>query len=336
MKITTAEKHIISAYNKRTPAMLWGHPGIGKSAIIKQAAKKLGVDLIDLRLTQLEPTDLRGLPVPDPKTGRTKFYLPNFWPTSGKGILFFDEIEKASVSVKNAALEIMLDRRLGDYILPEGWSIIGAGNMEDSGAFSAGLGTALCNRMLHFNVEQDYQAWLAWAHQNDILDDILGYLAFRPDHLLKMSEDASNAFPSPRSWEMADRMLRGVEDSNEINELLEGSVGNAVGREFRVWQAVYRNVNVQDILVKGIIPSFDDKEKSFVYAVVMAVAHYVKKHKHFNEIADNTAKFLTSIGAEYRIALTKQFSYTQMIKILENKAMKGIGDELIRILLGVG
>ena len=335
MKITTAEKHIINAYNKRTPAILWGAPGIGKSAIVKQATKKLGIDMIDLRLTQLEPTDLRGLPVPDQKTGRTTFYMPNFWPTKGKGILFFDELEKASVSVKNAALEIMLDRRLGDYTLPEGWAIISAANREDDGCFSSGIGTALANRMLHFNVEPDYHAWLAWAHNNDILDDILGYLSFRPDHLLKM-DTGENAFPSPRSWEIADRMLRGAEDNSEINELLEASVGSAVGREFRVWQAVYRNVNVQDILVKGIIPNFDDKEKSFVYAVVMAVAHYVKKHKHFNEIADNTAKFLSSIGAEYRIALTKQFNYTQMIKILENKAMKGIGDELIRILLGVG
>lgn len=338
MKITTAKKHIISAYNKRIPAMLWSHPGIGKSSIVKQVAKELQIELIDLRLPQLEPPDLRGIPAPNRDTKKSEWYMPDFLPEDGNGILFLDEIEKAAISVKNAALQLVLDRRIGDYKMPAGWGIICAGNQEDDGCFSMPLGSALCNRMMHFQIEPDYDAWLTWARQNEINDSILGYLSFRPDHLYMYTAGA-NAFPSPRSWEMLNDMLIGVESVVEQNELLEAVVGKIVGIEYRAWATVYKNVNVENIVLKGQLPDYstfkNGKEKSFIYAISTAVAHYVKKRKNFDGIEDNIAKFFSSLDPEMKIVFCKQIPADLLANMMKHKAFSQNAQELIKIVFGV-
>lgn len=337
MKISTAKKHIINAYNKRVCAILWGSPGIGKSSIVKQAARELGVDLIDLRLPQLEPPDLRGIPAPNRESKLAEWFMPEFLPQSGNGILFLDEIEKASVAVKNASLQLVLDRKIGSYTLPDGWSIICASNREEDGCFSAPLGSALCNRMMHFEVSEDYHDWLNWAKKANISDGILGYLAFRPDHLYKY-DPGVNAFPSPRSWEMLNTMLVDVDNVVEQNELLEAVVGKVVGVEYRAWFTVYKNVKVEDILLRGELPDFDKyekgKEKSFVYAVTTAVAHYVKKRKTFDGIEENTAKFVMSLDPEMRTVFCKQIPTQFLAKMIEHKAFRAIAEGLMKIIFG--
>lgn len=339
MKISTAKKHIVNAHNKKVTAMLWGAPGIGKSSIVKQTAKELGINLVDLRLPQLEPPDLRGIPVPNRETKRADWYYPEYLPTDGEGILFLDEIEKSTVAVKNAALQLVLDRKIGSYVLPDGWSIVCAGNREDDGAFSQQLGSALANRMMHFQVEADYDAWLQWARVNGINDGILGYLAFRPDHLYHY-DPGVNAFPSPRTWEMANLMLEGVDSYQEQNELLEAVVGEMIGREYRAWHAVYKNVKVEDILLKGVLPNFDKlekgKEKSFIYAVTTAVAHYVKQRgKNCAGLEENIAKFVQFLDAEMRTVFCKQIPTKQISVLIEHKAFRPIAEDLMTIIFGM-
>lgn len=318
--------------------MLWGPPGVGKSSIVRQTAQELGVELIDLRLPQLEPPDLRGIPAPNRETKKAEWFYPEFLPESGKGILFLDEIEKAPVAVKNAALQLVLDRKIGAYSLPDGWSIICAGNREEDGCFSAPLGSALCNRMMHFEVAADYEAWLDWARKNNIKDSILGYLAFRQDHLYRY-DPGVNAFPSPRSWEMLNTMFDGIENVSEQNELLEAVVGKVVGVEYRAWYTVYKDVRVEDILVRGQLPDFNKlekgKERSFVYAVTTAVAHYVKKRKTFDGIEDNTAKFVMFLDPEMRTVFCKQIPTPYLAKMIDNKAFRPIAEDLMRVIFGV-
>lgn len=338
MKITTAKKHLINAYHKKSTAMLWGPPGIGKSSIVKQTAEDLNVRLIDLRLPQLEPVDLRGIPVPNRDTKKSEWFYPEYLPTDGEGILFLDEIEKAPVAVKNAALQLVLDREIGSYHMPDGWSIVCAGNREDDNAFSQQLGSALANRMMHFEISPDYEAWLSWAKQRNIHDGILGYLAFRPDHLYRYDAGV-NAFPTPRSWEMLNNMLVGIENVTEQNELLEAVVGKVVGLEYRTWLTVYKNVRVEDILLKGELPDFNKfekgKEKSFIYAVTTAVAHYVKQRKSFDGIEGNTAKFVGFLDAEMRTVFCKQIPTKHLGTMIEHKAFKPIADNLMTIIFGV-
>lgn len=338
MKINTAKKHIINAHHKKITPMLWGPPGIGKSSIVKQVAQELGIELIDLRLPQLDPPDLRGIPVPNRDKKVCEWFYPEYFPTGGEGILFLDEIEKALVPVKNAALQLVLDREVGSYRLPDGWSIVCAGNREDDGAFSTQLGSALANRMIHFQVEADYHAWLEWARERNIHNGILGYLAFQPQHLYRY-EPGSNAFPSPRTWEMANTMLQGVESITEQNEILESVVGQVIGMEYRAWLTVYRNVNVEDILLKGILPDFNKlergKEKSFIYAVTAAVAHYIKQRKNFDGIQENIAKFVMFLDAEMRTVFCKQIPTRHLSTIIEHKAFRPIGEALMTIIFGV-
>ena len=338
MKITTAKKHLVNAHHKKITAMLWGPPGIGKSSIVKQTAAELKIGLVDLRLPQLEPPDLRGIPVPNRETKRADWFYPEYLPTDGEGILFLDEIEKAPVAVKNAALQLVLDREIGSYRLPDGWSIVCAGNREDDGAFSQQLGSALANRMMHFEVAPDYEAWLLWARQNDINDGILGYLAFRPDHLYRY-DPGVNAFPTPRSWEMLNTMLVGIENVTEQNELLEAVVGKVVGYEYRTWLTVYKNVRVEDILLKGVLPDFNKlekgKEKSFIYAVTTAVAHYVKQRKTFDGIEAHTAKFVAFLDAEMRTVFCKQIPTKHLGTMIEHKAFRPIAEDLMTVIFGV-
>ena len=130
------DKVINSSLNKSI--MIWGAPGIGKSSIVQSLAIKLNLQFIDLRLSQLAPTDLRGLPVPihssDEGEGTVKWYKPEFLPQSGRGILFLDEINMAPPAMQGVAQQLILDRKIGNYKVPEGWFVFAAGNRKEDKA----------------------------------------------------------------------------------------------------------------------------------------------------------------------------------------------------------
>ena len=119
----------IVKHNIQSSLMIWGAPGIGKSSVVQMVAQQHDLDLIDLRISQLAPTDLRGLPVPE--NNKAKWYPPEFLPTEGKGILFLDEINMAPPAIQGIAQQLILDRRVGSYEVPEGWFIWGAGNRKE-------------------------------------------------------------------------------------------------------------------------------------------------------------------------------------------------------------
>lgn len=328
MKLSDAYKIVKGCISKKTPVMLWGPPGIGKSSLIHQIANELGRGMIDLRLAQLEPTDLRGVPMPNRETKRADWYLPGFWPTpaekdttriaidkdgeetkvevkkgdglTGPGIIFLDEIEKAPVSVKNASLQLVLDRMVGSYTLPNDWSIVCAGNREEDGAFSQPLGSALSNRMIHLDIEADIDAWAAWARENEVVEDIIGFLHFKPELLYKQTEE--HAFPTPRSWVLASNLIQDVKAQRDQKELMTAAVGRGPASEFVVWNNVYRSVDPQSILEEGKMPTFAGQDQSYRYAVALSVAFYLRNRKGgVKKVEDNCAKFLGEISPELRV-----------------------------------
>jgi MoxR-like ATPase len=155
---------IVSALNLcldvQQPVMIWGSPGVGKSDTVKQTAEKRNIDLIDLRLSQLDSVDLRGVPSVDRERRRTDWNSPSILPYEGKGILFLDEINSAPQGVTAAAYQLILDRRLGDYVLPEGWNIIAAGNRVSDRAIVNQMPTPLKNRFAHLYFEVNNDDWL--------------------------------------------------------------------------------------------------------------------------------------------------------------------------------
>jgi MoxR-like ATPase len=223
----------------RTP-FIWGPPGIGKSALVREAADQLDLRCVTLLGTQLAPEDLIG--VPRIRTagvdGRgntrhvTEFCPPSAILQSQPYLLFIDELNSAVPDVQKAFYSLILDRRLGDYELPAGSRVIGAGNRIEDRALVRPMATALKNRMLHVALEPNAEAWLAWGARNAIHPLVLGFIRARPDRLFEPPpSDATPAYPTPRAWHMLSDALTPVSD-HLWAALSAGSVGDRAGAEF--------------------------------------------------------------------------------------------------------
>ena len=222
-----------------TPVMLWGPPGVGKSQFISQIADKHQVPLIDIRLSQMEPTDLRGIPfrVNDKVEWAIPAMLPDAQRHGPTGILFLDEITSAAPTVSTAAYQLILDRRLGEYFIPDGWAIFAAGNRQGDRGVTYSMPAPLANRFTHYEVEANLEDWVTWAHGHGIDERIIGFLRFRPDLLFNF-DPAHNpiAFPSPRSWEFAHRALNKFADMPPLlRDGLQACVGPAAGIELKAF-----------------------------------------------------------------------------------------------------
>jgi len=224
---------------QHTPVMLWGPPGVGKSQFIAQVAAKHQVPLIDIRLSQMEPTDLRGIPfrVNDMVEWAIPAMLPDAERHGPTGILFLDEITSAAPTVSTAAYQLILDRRLGDYFIPDGWAIFAAGNRQGDRGVTYSMPAPLANRFTHYEVEANLDDWVMWAHAFGIDERVIGFLRFRPDLLFNF-DPAHNpiAFPSPRSWEFADRALKKFTSMPTLlGDGLQACVGPAAGIELKAF-----------------------------------------------------------------------------------------------------
>ena len=169
--------------NLNISTMIWGPPGIGKSSIVASAAKKAKIDFIDLRLSQLAPTDLRGLPVPvhpkdNDQQGTSKWYPPEFLPRTGEGILFLDELNMAPPVMQGVAQQLILDRKIGSYKVPDGWKILSAGNRKEDRASVFEMPSPLANRFIHLEVEANYESFKNYAINKNIAEEVTSFFGF--------------------------------------------------------------------------------------------------------------------------------------------------------------
>ncbi|GAA6614858.1 AAA family ATPase [Scytonema sp. NUACC26] len=170
--------------NLHISTMIWGAPGIGKSSIVGQLTKEHGIDFVDVRLSQLAPTDLRGLPVAE--DGISKWYPPEFLPRSGEGILFLDELNMAPPAMQGVAQQLILDRRVGSYIVPHGWFVWAAGNRKEDRAAVFDMPAQLANMFLHLEVQPDFDSFKAFALKTGVHEQIIAFLSFRSTLLHKL------------------------------------------------------------------------------------------------------------------------------------------------------
>ncbi len=257
-----------------TPVMLWGPPGVGKSQMVAQIAARHGVPVTDIRLSQMEPSDLRGIPfrVGEQVEWAVPALLPDTRRHGPRGILFLDEITSAPPAVSAAAYQLILDRRLGAYQVPDGWAIFAAGNRQGDRGVTYTMSAPLANRFSHFEVETNLDDWVGWAYANDIDERVIAFLRFRPELLFDF-DPAHNpvAFPSPRSWEFAHR---GLQKFDGYPELLQGTlqacVGPAAGVELHAFINSLDKMPDLDRIVAGEdVPV--PKEIDLQYAVAAAL-----------------------------------------------------------------
>lgn len=270
MKPSAIAKTITACYHAKQPLMIWGPPGVGKSSVTAQVAAAQGCQLIDLRLPLLDSVDLRG--IPSVNNGTTKWLPPSFLPTKGKGILFLDEIVQGQQIVQAAASQLILDRRIGDYALPDGWYVLAAGNRETDRAATNKMPSHIANRFVHVQFEIDLEDWLTWAYSNGTDASVIAFLSMRPE-LLHQFDPKEKAFPTPRSWEFVSKVVRQGVDEECFLEIVEGTVGKAAAGEYVGFFRVYRDLPEFEDIVKAPGNAKVPTNAAALYAVSTMVAH---------------------------------------------------------------
>ena len=199
------------------PVFIWGAPGIGKSAIVQQFAADVGLECVSLLGSQLAPEDIIG--VPQIVEERSIFCPPRIIAREEPYCLFLDELNACSPEVQKAFYSLILERRIGEYRLPEGSIVIGAGNRAQDNAITRPMSSALVNRMFHVELAANSRVWLEWAAQNGIHRFVYDYICSRPDHLWAQPPKTEEPSSTPRSWEMLSDILHSYGEDIPENTL---------------------------------------------------------------------------------------------------------------------
>ncbi len=234
------------------PVFLWGAPGIGKSSLVRKFADSLGLDCVSLIGTQLAPEDLIG--VPQIRAGRSVFCPPEAIARDEAYCLFLDELNAATPDVQKAFYSLILDRRIGDYELPEGSIVIGAGNRATDNALARPMASALVNRLAHVHLEASATDWLVWAGEHGIHPWVTDYLTDRPDHLWSKPPKTEEPFSTPRSWHMLSDALHSFGpalDDLTLKTVAHGTLTPAHAVSFRGYVKIVRHRYGIEAILKG-------------------------------------------------------------------------------------
>ncbi len=308
-----------------TPVMMWGPPGVGKSQIVMQVAAKHDVPVIDIRLSQMEPSDLRGIPfrVGEHVEWAVPAMLPDAQRHGAQGILFLDEITSAPPSVSAAAYQLILDRKLGAYEVPLGWAIFAAGNRQGDRGVTYSMPAPLANRFSHFEISVNLDDWVAWAYQHGIDERVIGFLRFRPELLFDFDPSHNPvAFPSPRSWEFAHRALQKFGHNREmLIGTLQACVGPAAGIELSAFVENLDKLPDIDAIVNGESVKVP-KEIDLQYAVASALVGRAIKAKDTPDAQQVWGRILDFAGS---------FSQREMGVMLVSDMHRAVGQDLFAV-----
>lgn len=232
------------------PVFVWGQPGIGKSALVQEFAASIGLPCVSLLGSQLAPEDIIG--VPQILDGTSRFCPPSMIARKEPYCLFLDELNACTHEVQKAFYSLIHERRIGDYSLPHGSVVIGAGNRAQDNAIVKTMSSALMNRMLHIHLKASPEDWLEWALQNDIHPLVIEYIQNRPDHLWSAPPPHEEPFSSPRSWHMLSDALKEYGDrlnDDYIQILAFASLTSSHAGQFRAFvKQVHNRYQLEAIL----------------------------------------------------------------------------------------
>ena len=254
------------------PTFIWGASGIGKSEIIAKVAEKLDYNLIDVRVSLLDPVDLRG--VPSVENGITKWNPPVFLPREGDktSILFLDELPHGSPSVQNALFQLIRDRQIGEYKLPDSTIIISAGNRVSDRVGANKINGALANRFVHLHLEADVDDFCHYAlSEGDFEPNIVAFIRYRPELLFDFNKD-SVAWASPRAWESVSDIGKANKQNLQDLALVGGCVGDSVAVEFCAFMGMVNSLPDVSEIIKNPETYEVSEDPSVLYALTGALA----------------------------------------------------------------
>jgi hypothetical protein len=300
-----AKKSLRKAFNTKRPIFIWGPPGIGKSDIIKQLGTELDAHVIDVRLSLWEPTDIKGIPYFDSNDGTMRWAPPSELPSKEFAknhkqiILFMDELNSAAPSVQAAAYQLVLNRKVGTYELPDNVVMVAAGNRETDKGVSYRMPSPLANRFVHLEMAVDWDDYFEWAVDNKIHQDVVGYLTFSKKDLYDFDpKSSSRSFATPRSWSFVSELLTDDDvDTDTLTDLISGSVGEGLAVKFMAHRKhASKMPNPADIL-SGKVKKMESKEISAMYSLTVSLCYELKdacdkKAKNWNDQVNNFFQFI--------------------------------------------
>lgn len=315
VRLSEAKKYIRHAAVKRKrPVFIWGAPGVGKSDIVESIvtdAQKTGktAKLYDMRLSMCDPTDIMGMPYFDKNTGTMKWAPPALLPKPEDAeldlvILFLDEMNGAAPAVQAAAYQLILNRRVGEYRLPDNVAVVAAGNRDTDKGVTYRMPKPLSNRFIHFEVKVHFDDWVEWATNNGVSSDVVGYLTAKKNDLWKFDpKSPEHAFPTPRSWVFVSDILQDSDDfaESEIIDMIIGTIGEGTARQFAVHRRTSALLPNPTLVLKGQVKELKTKEISALYSLATSLAYELKAMKEeigrsideakMMEYVDNTIGF---------------------------------------------
>lgn len=306
MTPVNAKKAISHLVNRKIPIFLWGPPGIGKSSIVAQIAREKNIDCIDLRLSLLDPTDLRGIPFFNTKNDSAVWAPPSFLPdgSTKEGILFLDELNTAAPMVQASAYQLILDRKIGEYHLPEGWAIVAAGNRESDRGVVFRMASPLANRFVHLEMEPYVEDWKNWAIKARVDSSIIAFITYRPDALFTFNtQNDEKSFATPRTWEYVNEILL----SNPLDELLLTMISGAIGEElaasFLAFKAAKDNLPDIEELLKGTTTEVPN-DTSALHILCTSLSMRVDEETSTDEL-NNILGYTLNLPGEFAVMIVQ-------------------------------
>jgi hypothetical protein len=301
----SAKKSLRKSFKSKRPVFLWGPPGIGKSDIIKQLGEELEAHVIDVRLSLWEPTDIKGIPYFDSNDGTMRWAPPSELPSKEEAkkhkqiILFMDEMNAAAPSVQAAAYQLVLNRRVGTYELPDNVVMVAAGNRETDKGVSYRMPAPLANRFLHLEMQVDWEDWQEWAVLNKIHKDVVGYLTFSKKDLYDFDPKSnSRAFATPRTWSFVSELLIDDDtDESTLTDLTSGSIGEGLAIKFMAHRKHASKMPDPTDILNGKVKKMDNKEISAMYSLTVSLCYELKEAcdkgaKNWNDQVNNFFQFI--------------------------------------------
>ena len=281
--LDAARREVEICARLKRPLFLWGPPGIGKSELVASICENMGGKLYDLRLALMDPSDLKGVLYYNPAVGNAMWNAPPDLPTKEEAakypvvFLFLDEMNSAAPATQAAAYQLVLNRRVGTYELPDNCVIIAAGNRDTDRGVTYRMPKPLANRFVHLQLRVDFESWQNWAIEHMIHPDVLAYVTCNKNDLFQFDPSSNSvSFATPRSWVFVSQLLSQELKDVELNDLVAGTVGEGVALKFAAHRKIASQMpNPSDIL-KGKVKELKNKDIGAKYSITISLCYELK------------------------------------------------------------